>query len=340
MGLSAQAQQTKPTPPPKLPVITAVTQAGIGYVNQWETANGISAQLGRWDTPYPYGDDGDEIPGLEPEGSSQILIDVDVNDGGKAYFELGINTYDAAEFDWMNVTVNTPDGTVNVVSRLGRPGNSYGVFWKSSPTSYQIDLTRWKNKHVQFVFSVEQDGWGDQTQGLLNDFRISGCAVAALNPLTDPVAWDFESHNGNIVDTEHLVPSLQAAIGCVTAAVQEAGGAPSLTSGYRPPDYQSHLREVYVKWKILKKDKSPECATLKAMVGGEFNMHGLGASSVRPAGPSGFHSRGLAFDMNWLGTNRSPNLGKTTIDALAAECQLRRPLSGDPVHFEPNGSRN
>src|SRR6476620_7086454 len=49
----------------------------VGFVASSGTTN-ISAQIGRWDTPYPYPATGEYAPGLQPTGYSSLAIDIDV----------------------------------------------------------------------------------------------------------------------------------------------------------------------------------------------------------------------------------------------------------------------
>lgn len=312
---------------PNPPKITGVSQGGVGFVTVTQGANGINASIGEWDTPYPYGVNGQSLPGAEPSGPSTLSVDIDVNDGGLVNFSYGLKTWDGGVYDWLDITLVTPSGTIPLVSKLGQPsGNNWGTFWQSPNVAVSKDLSPWKNQHVQLVFSVVQDGWGDQTQAQAVNIELRHCAIPPLTnpPFTDPVAQSFE--NGQTIDTVDLTPSMQTAWACFSSLV----GANRLTSAYRPSEYQSHLREIWDKWNApgnLRSNTDPECATTKAAVQAEFNRHGLGASHIRPAGPNGNHTRGLAIDISISGL---PN-----VDALAAQCQLYRPFpTTDRVHFE------
>src|SRR6266481_1198268 len=273
------------------PKITAVTPGGVGFVNVTQGPNGISATIGEWGTPYPYGVNGPPLPGVEPSGPSILTIDIDVNDGGIVSFSYGLETWDGGIYDWLDINLVTPTGTIPLVSNLGQPsGNNWGSFWKSPNISLSKDLSPWKNQHVQLVFSVEQDGYGDQTQGLLDNAAISGCAISPLTnpPFNDPKAQSFE--DGNTIDTNDLTSAMQkawspfpAGTGIPACPSGFAGlvGAGRLISAYRPPEYQSHFREIWDKWKPpgnLQSNTDPGCASIKAAVQAEFNKHGLAAS--------------------------------------------------------------
>jgi hypothetical protein len=69
--------------------IVSVTPGGVGYVTTSSGTTGLSAQIGRWDTPYPYAATGAPAPGLEPYGASTLTVAIDVNDGGMVSFRLG-----------------------------------------------------------------------------------------------------------------------------------------------------------------------------------------------------------------------------------------------------------
>lgn len=188
-----------------------------------------------------------------------------------------------------------------------------------------VPLDRWRNQHVVFLFKVRQDGFGDQTQGEVIGFNLRTCSVPPLAPLTDPLTEHFEA--GNTVDTERLQPAMQTAVDCVQTAVAAAGGNVTVTSAYRPPSYQAHLREVWDKWRLLKDMREPECDELRTTVHNEFMAHHL-LSSQRPAAANGPHTQGMAIDM-------TSTLPTAEFLAHAASCGLTRPLPAtDPVHFQ------
>jgi hypothetical protein len=303
--------------------IVAVTPGGVGYVTTSSGTTGISAMVGRWDTPYPNADSGEPAPGLEPYGASTLTIDIDVNDGGLVSFSYKFLTYDAGIYDWFDAYIVTPTGTINLVSQFGKPGSDYGTYWESSQVVLTQSLDQWRNQRVSFVFSVVQDGWGDQSATRIDNFDIRTCQVPPLTQITDPAALGFEG--GNTLDTADLIPAMQAALSCLRQAAAAARGALTVNSAYRPPAYQAHLREVWDRWNDLRNRRDPECVNLRTDVQQEFQRHGL-LLTQRPAAASA-HTRGEAFDANWTlpaGTN---------IDTLAANCGLQRPFATDPVHF-------
>ena len=200
----------------------------------------------------------------------------------------------------------------------------WGFFNESPVVSVSQDLSQWKNQSVSLVFTVEQDGWGDETQAIISGLALRTCGVAPLTPVaTDPATQLLES---GAIDTADLTPATQTALTCFQSAVLGAGGSFTLTSAYRTPAYQSHLREVWDKWQLLKNNTQAECQTVKSQDQQEFSYHGLGASSIRPASPSGTHTQGIAIDARVSGVDA---------DATAPSCQLHRPFPNtDPVHFQ------
>lgn len=303
--------------------IVAVTPGGVGYVTTASGPTGLNAQIGRWDTPYPYPDTGEPAPGLEPNGASTLAVDVDVNDGGLVSFSYKFMTYDAGVWDWLDIYLITPTGTISYVSHFGKPGSDYGTYWEGSRIVITQVLDDWRDQRVRFVFSVMQDGWGDQSYAMIDNFDVRTCQVPPLTPLTDPAALAFEA--GNTIDTAGLTPAMQTALSCLQQATTAAGGTLTVTSAYRPSAYQDHLREVWDRWNDLRNRREPECENLRNDVQGEFQRHGL-LLTQRPAASSA-HSTGDAFDANW--TPRTLD-----IDTLATNCGLRRPFAvTDPVHF-------
>jgi len=305
--------------------VISATPGGVGFVQSSIGVNGVSGEIGRWDTPYPNADSGEPAPGLEPDGASTLAIDVDVNDGGAVSFDFQLLTYDAGIYDWLDIYLITPTGTVSLVDQLGKPGGDYGDYWQSARITIKQSLDNWKNQRVTFVFSVQQDGWGDQTAARLYNFAVRTCFVPPLNDLTDPDALSFE--NGDTVNTAKLTSPMQTALSCLKTQAALLSGSITVTSAYRPPAYQVHLREVWDRWNSLRNLRDPDCEGLRAQVQQEFIKHQLKLTQ-RPATESGAHTRGEAFDANW-------NLpASANIDTLATGCLLKRPLkTTDPVHF-------
>lgn len=318
-------------PPTNIAKIVYVGPASgsVGFVTS-SGLNDINAQIGRWDTPYPYPSKGEYAPGLQPTGYSSLVIDVDVNDGGIASFRYMMQTYDAGIWDWYEILMETPDGTIPIVERLGKPGNTYGTFWASPTIAISQSLNKWRNKRVRFIFRVMQDGWGDQSQGQLIGFAVRTCDVAPLTQITDPASQNFE--NGNTIDTANLTPAAAMGLSCMRQAVSQYRGNFRVNSAYRPVAYQSHLREVWDTWMAIRNKTSTECDELRLAVQREFQQHQLLVSQRPAAGdPNAPHSRGIAFDATI--TNLP---AEHTLDSIAVGCNMHRPWPGnDPVHYQP-----
>ena len=308
--------------------IVSVSNSG-GYVTSSNSASGAKAAIGRWDTAYPNPETGAQAPGLEPNGPSSFTIDIAVGSGGTVSFSYNIKTYDAGIYDWFSAKLMTSSGPIILVPHLGKPGSSYGSYWVSATVDFsEIDLTPYIGQNVQFIFTVQQDGWGDQTQANITNFQLNpACGILPLNPISDAEGISFE--NGGDPDPTTLNLNLQAGYSCLINRITAAGGTYRLNSAYRPPSYQVHLGEVWRKWQAIKYDSTPQCADRKVEIKREVDKHELGNLRIAPAGPSGAHTQHAAFDMIW----NLPQL--TNIDNLATQCNLsRRMRIVDPVHFE------
>ena len=174
----------------------------------------------------------------------------------------------------------------------------------------------------------------------LNSLRrsrmLAGCKVAPLNEISDPDILAFEK-NAEIApaDVDGLTPGAAQALDTLQGMVTSLGGTFELKSAYRPPAYQAHLHEVWVKWvKELRNNRSSGCRALREEVGAEFKMHQL-LVKQQPV-PSSDHMLGLAFDAA-VAMPRGARLNgkRVTVDKLAALAGIRRPaIRRDPVHFK------
>ena len=316
------------------PVDASIVSAGeapgsVGYVTHSGTDT-IDAQVGRWDTPYPYPDTGEYAPGLQPTGYSIFAIDVDDNDGGLASFRYRMQTYDAGIYDWYDIFMETPTGTIPIIQRLGKPGSQYGTYWRSPMITTSQALDAWRGQRVRFVFRVMQDGWGDQTVGELFGFSLSTCDVPPLTPITDPAALAFE--NGNRIDIQNLTQAAQTGLTCMQNRVATLGGALLLSSAYRPVAYQDHLRQVWDTWDAVRNRQEPECQAVYDEAQAEFQGHGLLLTQRPAAGnPNAPHAQGIAIDANLNGLPAGE-----TPDTVAAFCSMHRPWpNNDFVHYQP-----
>lgn len=272
--------------------------------------NGIRTQVGKW-----------EIGPSQFSANSTLLIEVEANDGGIAYFDYATESGDFASFN-IDLIPPAPLTLQRVFSQthfFARPRSAFQRF--------SIDLTPYRQQTILLVFNASYGQVSGnitfEARASIEDLQLATCQVAPLKPLTDPDALVFEG--GNIINTDPANFNLNTKLSCFSAAIANSSATSgTLTSAYRPPTYQTHLREVYTKQMLLRNRREPECVTLKAEVQADFNQHGI---IKRPARSSN-HSRGNSFDFAITG------LTDVQIDGLAATCGLTRPDPvGDRVHF-------
>ena len=164
---------------------------------------------------------------------------------------------------------------------------------------------------------------------------LAGCKVAPLPEIEDPEALTFENNAESVpADVEGLMTDTAQALDIFRDMVTSSGGTFELKSAYRPPAYQAHLHDVWVKWmKELRNNRTAGCQALREEVGAEFRRHQLLARQ-QPV-PASDHELGLAFDAA-VAMPRAARLNRkrVTVDKLANLAGIRRPNSRrDPVHF-------
>jgi len=171
----------------------------------------------------------------------------------------------------------------------------------------------------------------------LRRFRMmAGCKVAPLSGISDPEVLAFEKNAETApADVDDLMPDAAQALDTLREMVTSLGGTFELKSAYRPPAYQAHLHEVWVKWvKELRHNRSAGCQALREEVGAEFTRHQL-LVKQQPV-PASDHALGLAFDAA-VAIPRTARLNgkRVTVDKLAALAGMMRPtIRRDPVHFK------
>lgn len=319
-------------------IITGVHVGGEGDAWYWHAADGYSARIGRWSAPpCCYGclrlasaaTDGDcenGCPGPAP-GTTTFTVDIDVRDGGYVGFSYNFQTY-AGGYSWLDIYLTTPTGTVPLLMDFRSP-NCQLPYWESGPVSFGTSLTRFQNEQVQLVISVTDvdDTWNQQARAVIDHLAIRPCTVAPLTPLDEA---DAPYENG-LIDTQNLAEPLRTALTNFSNAVTAAGGTITVTSGYRPPSYQSHLLEVFTRWRALKDHHEPECSDLKAQVQAELDHH-WNRPPPAVAGPTSRHCKGEAFDATVTGIS--------DVDGLAEQYHLYRPYNDsmklvfEPWHFQ------
>jgi D-alanyl-D-alanine dipeptidase len=165
---------------------------------------------------------------------------------------------------------------------------------------------------------------------------LAGCKVAPLPEIEDAEALAFEKDaEPAVVDLQGLMPTMAQALETFKQLVNSVGGTFDLKSAYRPPAYQAHLHEVWVKWvKELRNNRNSGCRALREEVGAEFARHQL-LVRQQPV-TSSDHALGLAFDAA-VAMPRAARLNRrrVTVDKLALLAGVKRPDSRrDPVHFK------
>ena len=134
-----------------------------------------------------------------------------------------------------------------------------------------------------------------QLNSLRRSRMLAACKVAPLTEIWDPEVLAFEENAETAPDVDDLRPDAAQALDTLKEMVTSLGGTFELKSAYRPPAYQAHLHEVWVKWvKELRNNHSSGCRALREEVGAEFARHQL-LVKQQPV-PASDHSLGLAFD--------------------------------------------
>jgi hypothetical protein len=159
----------------------------------------------------------------------------------------------------------------------------------------------------------------------------STCPIAALPQITHAEALQIEQ-NPNTPIWTNTNRQLQA---CANKFIGKVGG--SVTSAYRPPEYQAHLWEVHDRWcaRGLSTNVAPECAAVKAAVQDEMTKHSLVCN--RPVAHFySNHSGGVAVDFSSAIAH-----GSQPVRQAAVESCLNWTLgAADPVHYELIGVCN
>jgi len=186
------------------------------------------------------------------------------------------------------------------------------------------------------VRAISQAILDAELRSLRRYLMFAGCKVAPLSEITDAEGLEFEKNAETApADVGDLRPDAAQALDTLKEMVTSLGGLFDLKSAYRPPVYQAHLHEVWVKWvKELRNNRSSGCRALREEVGAEFARHQL-LIRQQPV-PASDHALGLAFDAA-VAMPRGARLNgkRVTVDRLAALAGMKRPNSRrDPVHFK------
>ena len=157
------------------------------------------------------------------------------------------------------------------------------------------------------------------------DATRTSCSTCPITtPLTplDPAVQPYED---GLIDMDNETQGTRDGAACIArvARAYRPRIIAGLVSGYRPPAYQTHIREVYDKWQLLKNNNDAACADTKGKVKIEFKRHSKFAHQPGMTSP---HSSGLAVDIGLS--------DYTAADTIAAQCSMSRRVRNDRSHFE------
>ena len=96
-----------------------------------------------------------------------------VNGEGGVSLNYQIQTTDVAVFDWLDITLTTPSGTVPIVTHYN-PNPSLFSYYLSPVNPLSVDLSAYKGQTVTLNIGAHQDGFGDQFQALITDLTTYG----------------------------------------------------------------------------------------------------------------------------------------------------------------------
>jgi len=147
---------------------------------------------------------------------------------------------------------------------------------------------------------------------------VNNVNVNKLNPL-NPAVQPYED---GLIDMANETQATREGAACIVREARARHLSPQITSGYRPPAYQTHIREVYDKWQLLQNNNDAACADTKREVKVEFKKH---SKFAHQPGNTSHHSSGRAVDISL--TNY------TNADTIAAGCNMSKPVANDISHF-------
>ncbi|MBI3479073.1 MAG: D-alanyl-D-alanine carboxypeptidase family protein [Nitrosomonadales bacterium] len=151
--------------------------------------------------------------------------------------------------------------------------------------------------------------------------RSNACPVDPLTPI-DPAVQPYENGFKDMINVTQATRDGAACIARAARAHRPRIIA-RLVSGYRPPAYQTHIREVYDKWQLLMNNNDAACADIKRQVKAEFKYHSKFSHQPGKTSP---HSSGRAVDIGLSDYKDA--------DTIAAGCAMFRTVPNDRSHFE------
>lgn len=170
----------------------------------------------------------------------------------------------------------------------------------------------------------------------------------------DPAAADMEA--GNTIVWTSSDPTIQANLNNLKAQVTKLqlalaqppiNGSVTVTSAYRPYNYQKHLYQLVKAWVTddLQNNTDPLCADLRVKVGADYAHHHLMGVAADPDSSPSNHMNGTGVDLapssniNYADFTRYGNYHWTDINSYmsynADGIMLAwQNLANDPVHFK------
>ncbi|CAF1028658.1 unnamed protein product [Rotaria sordida] len=156
------------------------------------------------------------------------------------------------------------------------------------------------------------------------------CTMNLLSPLIYSEVIRFE--NGDRIRSDFLTAEYQKKLKCVQDGVAALKGTTSLTSAWRPYEYQRHLYEIINADRVLdgiNLQDWPGCKKLREEVTREMNKHGLksGQAVARPG--TSRHELGHAFDITINGITDEQRAN------VYRQCNVTNTaVTGEPWHVE------
>jgi hypothetical protein len=136
----------------------------------------------------------------------------------------------------------------------------------------------------------------------------------------DAEAQRLENHGSPLVSK--LTQGMQTNYACMENRINELGGSMSLSSGYRPFDFQKHFYNINTLYKkmsqlSLSEETQPTCVDIYNIVKAERNTRHR-FKAVNPP-DKGAHVKGMAADIRWnLKSWRELSAGK--IRSMSRDC--------------------
>lgn len=151
----------------------------------------------------------------------------------------------------------------------------------------------------------------------------SSCSVPPLTEMTDPLALSMERGSSLVYNN----PTLQR---CAERFARQVGG--TVTSAYRPPQYQNHLWEIRDRWctQGLRSNTAQACSALRTAIQSEVNKHFGSNWQCGAVGRTSRHTENTAVDIGGIANHGAPNVQAAAND----NCLVWRNYPNDPVHYD------